>query len=290
MGKIFTRKELERLNVSEENIELVLKCQKTLPILFDNNGIAEFSVSAIDLWNQIGSKDKFANWVKSNIFLSDNVEENDYKIFYCKVSKWEQNSRTHLIDIENIDENEAVGLNQPQLSARGIVKTCMLKLDVAKDIVMYIGALPRTNKVTKEISKMYRQYFRVMEKIVKENKEWYEIRDPEKYQYKLMCDEIERWVQYKYSKTPSRSDYACEADMLNEIVVGMPAKQIRAKYNIPFNELTRDYLKKEHNEELLFLEEQNIILLKMNLGFTERETMLYRMYNAKYGTNRVKVA
>lgn len=284
----FTRKELERLNISEEDIELVLKCQKTLPILFDGGDIAEFSVNAIDLWNQIGSKDKFANWVKSNVFKSENVEENNYKIFYCKVPKWEQNPRTHLIDVENIDENEAVGLNQSQLSAKGIVKTCMLKLDVAEDIAMYIGALPRTNKSTKEISKMYRKYFRVLEDVVKKNKEWLEIRDPEKVEYKKMSEEVCNWCYRIWHRKAYRADYAVEADMLNMIVTGKSSQQLKAEYGVASNDMIRDYLKKEHNEELLFLEQQNQVLLLMDMGFTERKNMLTKMHEVKF-KNAVKV-
>lgn len=85
----FSRKELERLDISQEDIDLVLKCQKQLPVLFDNDTIAEYSVNAIDLWNQIGSKDKFSNWLKANVFNSDNIEKDSYKIFYCKVPTWE---------------------------------------------------------------------------------------------------------------------------------------------------------------------------------------------------------
>lgn len=261
MGKIFTRKELERLNVSEENINLVLNYQKKLPVLIENNEIGGFCIDVRILYQQIFQTDDmthFSRWFNraiKNYRFDENVD-------FTSISPIGRNVDFTLAgDIKSIE------------------RWCTI--DMAKQLAM----VSKT-----DIGLLARRYFITMEYIIKENKEWYEVRDPEKYQYKLMCDEIERWVQYKYGKIPSRSDYACEADMLNEIVVGMPAREIRAKYHIPFNELTRDYLKKEHNEELLFLEEQNIILLKMNLGFTERETMLYRMYNAKYGTNRVKVA
>lgn len=49
----FSRKELERLNCSEEEITLVLKYQKKLSILVDNNTVENFSVDARLLWEQL---------------------------------------------------------------------------------------------------------------------------------------------------------------------------------------------------------------------------------------------
>lgn len=290
MIKKFTKKDLERLNVSEKDIDLVLKCQKKLPVLFDNDSIAEYSVNAIDLWNQIGSKDKFANWLKANVFNSDNVEENSYKIFYCKIPTWKHNLHTHLIDFEIVEDNQAVGLNQSQLSAKGIVTSCMLKLDTAEDIAMYIGALPRTNKDTKEISRMYRKYFRLLKDIVYQNKEWLAIRDPEKEEYKKMSEEINNWCFRLWHRKAYRSDYAVEADMLNTIVTGKTSQQLKSEYGIASNDLIRDYLKKEHNEELLFLEQQNLVLLLMDMGFTERKNMLTKMHEVKFKSTEKVVA
>ena len=285
MVQKFSRKELQRLGCTEEDVQLILKCQKELPVLFDNDNIAEYSVNAIDLWNQIGSKDKFSNWIKSNVFNSENVSEDSYQIFYCTIKKWENNPCTHLIDYEKIAENEAVGLNQSQLSAKGISKSCMLKLDTAEDITMYIGALPRTNKATKEISRMYRKYFRILKDIVIKNKEWFATRDPEKVEYKKMSKEIDAWCYRIWGHHASHSEYAVEADMLNVIVSGKTSQQLKSEYGVATNELIRDYLKKEHNEELLFFEEQNQVLLLMDMGFTERKNMLTKMHQVKFRTN-----
>ena len=278
----FTRKELERLNISDEDIELLLKCQKTLPVLFDNDGIAKYSVNAIDLWNQIGSQNNFSHWIKNNILESENINSEDYQIFLCKVSTWEQNPKTHMIDIEIVDENEAKGLNPSQLSANKITKSCMLTLDAAKDIIMYIGALPRTNATTKEISKMYRKYFRILEKAIRENKDWLSIRDPEKEEYNRMSEAVNQWCHRIWNHKASKSEYAVEADMLNGIVLGMSSKEAKMKLGIQSTDMLRDYLKKEHNEELLFLERQNTTLLLMDMGFTERKNMLQKMYNATF--------
>lgn len=289
-NKMFKRNELERLNISEEDIELVLKCQKTLPVLFEDTKIAKYSVNAIDLWHQIGSKNEFSHWLKSNVIKSDNVSKDDYIIVYCKVKSWSQNNKTKRIDIDFVDNNEAMGLNPSQLSAKGIVTSCILKLDTAEDIAMYIGALPRTNKDTKEISRMYRKYFRLLEDIVHQNKEWLAIRDPEKEEYKKMSEEINNWCFRIWHRKAYRSDYAVEADMLNTIVTGKTSQQLKSEYGVASNDLIRDYLKKEHNEELLFLEQQNQVLLLMDMGFTERKNMLTKMHEVKFKSTEKVVA
>lgn len=282
--KKFNRQELERLGRNEEDIELILKCQKALPVLFENNDIAKYSVNAIDLWNQIGSKRHFYDWSQNNIVNSEDVSEKNYKEFLCKVVSWDENKRTKRIDIEIIPENEANLLkgSLKSLAAKGITTSYMLTLDCAKDIVMYIGALPRTNKETKEISKMYRKYFRILEEIVHANKVWWKVRDPEKEEYKKMSAEVDAWCFRIWHHHASRSEYAVEANMLNTIVTGKTSQQLKSEYGVASNDLIRDYLKKEHNEESLFLEQQNQVLLLMDMGFTERKNMLTKMHEVKF--------
>lgn len=278
----FTKQELERLGRSQADIDLVQKCQKLLPILFDNDEIAKFSVNAIDLWNQLGSKNEFSHWAKSNILYSDNVTEFDYEDVYCKVKSWVPNNRTNRIYVEFITKNEAMGLNPSQLSANGITKSYMLTLDCSKDIAMYVGALPRTNKETKELSKMYRKYFRIVEEIVQQNKEWWETRDPEKIEYVNMSEAVNAWCFRIWNRKAYKADYAVEADMLNLIVSGKTSKELKSELGISTFDLLRDYLKKDHNEELLFLEKQNQVLLAMDMGFTERKNMLTKMHEVTF--------
>lgn len=281
-SKKFNRQELERLGRNVEDIELILKCQKTLPVLFENNDIVKYRVNAIDLWSQIGSKNHFYDWSKNNIENSENIEKSEYFPFYCKVKDWTPNKRTKLIEYIRVDDANVLNRSLKSLSGEGIFKSYMLTLDCAKDIAMYIGALPRTNKETKEISKMYRKYFRILEEIVHDNKEWWLVRDPEKEEYKKMSNEVDQWCLRVWNHHAHRSEYAVEADMLNMIVSRKTSRELKLQYGVSSNELIRDYLKKEHNEELLFLEQQNQVLLLMNMGFTERKNMLSKMYEVKF--------
>lgn len=289
MIKKFNRQELERLGRNEEDIELMLKCQKTLPVLFENNDIAKYSINAIDLWSQIGSKNHFYDWSKNNIEKSENIEKDSYISFYCKVDNWTPNKKTKVIEYTVVEEANVLNRSLNSLSGEGIFRSYMLTLDCAKDIVMYIGALPRTNKETKEISKMYRRYFRILEEIVHDNKAWWKVRDPEKEEYKKMSEEVNNWCFRIWHRKAYRSDYAVEADMLNTIVTGKTSQQLKSEYGVASNDLIRDYLKKEHNEELLFLEQQNQVLLLMDMGFTERKNMLTKMHEVKFKSVEKKV-
>lgn len=68
MVQKFSKKELEQLNCSEEEISLVMKYQKLLPILITNNTVEKFSVDSRLLWNQIGKpQGDFSHWVKHKI-------------------------------------------------------------------------------------------------------------------------------------------------------------------------------------------------------------------------------
>lgn len=49
----FSRKELERIGRNEEEIELVMKYQKKLPVLIENNNVEQFSIDARLLWEQL---------------------------------------------------------------------------------------------------------------------------------------------------------------------------------------------------------------------------------------------
>ena len=141
-----------------------------------------------------------------------------------------------------------------------------------------------------ESGSLCRNYFVIMEDIVSRNKDWLAIRDPEKEEYKKMSEEINNWCFRIWHRKAYRSDYAVEADMLNTIVTGKTSQQLKFEYDIASNDLIRDYLKKEHNEELLFLEQQNQVLLLMNMGFTERKNMLTKMHEVKYKSTEKVVA
>ena len=258
MVKKFTRKELKRIGCTEDEINLAIQYQKKLPILVENDSIKGFSVNARILWEQLECpQGQFTKWVNRKF------EPYGFK--------------------ENIDfsPSSQISLNG---SASGIKETVeyYLTIDMAKQLAMIDK---------KESGFTARKYFILMENIVTRNKEWLAIRDPEKEEYKKMSAEVDAWYFRIWHHHAGRSEYAVEADMLNLIVSGKTSQQLKSEYGVATNDLVRDYLKKEHNEELLFLEQQNQVLLLMDMGFTERKNMLTKMHEAKFkNTEKVVTA
>lgn len=255
----FTRKELERIGCKEEEIELIAKYQKRFPIILDNeDNIEKFCIDARMLYKEIIQSDdmsNFSRWIKRAIKNYRFVENTDFSM------------------ISPPGRIKEFGLGGDVKS-----KNYILTVDMAKQLAMIDK---------KESGFIARKYFILMEKIVADNKDWLAIRDPEKIEYKKMSKEIDSWCYRIWGHNASRSEYAVEADMLNIIVSGKTSQQLKSEYGVASNDLIRDYLKKEHNEELLFLEEQNQVLLLMDMGFTERKNMLTKMHQVKFRNNEL---
>lgn len=258
----FSRKELERLNCSEEEVDLVLKYQKKLPILVDNNTLEKFSVDARLLWEQLDKpQGDFSHWVKRKI-VDKIIKGTKVKSFVESID---------FISFDKTVEAENTNITTKEYS---------LTIDCAKNVSMMENT---------ESGSLCRTYFILIEDIVVRNKEWLAVRDPEKEEYKNMSAEIDAWCLRIWHHHASRSEYAVEADMLNAIVTGKTSQQLKSEYGVASNDLIRDYLKKEHNEELLFLEQQNQVLLLMDMGFTERKNMLTKMHKVKFKSVEKKV-
>lgn len=253
----FSKKELERIGCGEDEIELVMKYQKRFPIILDNeDNIEKFCIDARMLYKEIIQSDDMSNF-----------------------SRWIKRAIKNYGFIESVDFSMISPIGRIKEFAKGgdvKSKTYTLTVDMAKQLAMIDK---------RESGFIARRYFILMEKIVADNKDWLAIRDPEKAEYKKMSAEIDAWCYRIWHHHASRSEYAVEADMLNVIVSGKTSQQLKAEYGVAATDLIRDYLKKEHNEELLFLEEQNQVLLLMDMGFTERKNMLTKMYQVKFRNN-----
>ena len=77
----FTRKELERIGRTEEEIDLVLKYQKRFPIILDNeDNIEKFCIDARMLYKEIIQSDDmshFSRWMKraiKNYGFAENID------------------------------------------------------------------------------------------------------------------------------------------------------------------------------------------------------------------------
>lgn len=262
----FSRKELERLNCSEEEISLVMKYQKLLPMPSE-----DFEMDARTLHEYLGIGKVFAAWITGRITKYNFVLDKDYKIAYSgDVSK-----------LGNTDFTSFEALSPTQLARYEIKKEYYLTVNMCKELCTIEN---------NDLGRLARRYFILMEDLLNRNKEWLAVRDPEKEEYKKMSEEINNWCFRLWHRKAYRSDYAVEADMLNTIVTGKTSQQLKSEYCVASNDLIRDYLKKEHNEELLFLEQQNQVLLLMDMGFTERKNMLTKMHEVKFKSTEKVVA
>lgn len=255
MNKKFTKKELQRLKCTDEEIELVMEYQRRFPIILDNeDNIEKFCIDARELYKNIIQSDDmshFSRWMKRAI----------------KNYRFEENIDFTLIRPTGLIKSFASG---------GDVKSVnyTLTIDMAKQLAI-------VDK--KESGFVARKYFILMEQIVKDNKDWLDIRIPERKEYKGMCEALSNNI-YKHSARPAdKYDYSREANILNIIVTGSSAQSIRNYFGLNSqNELTRDSLEKDYNEKLAFLQKQNMIYLGMDMPIVERVKMLIASFDIIY--------
>lgn len=99
-------------------------------------------VDGRELWNGLGVKQKFADWIRNNLDNIDGIKNQDF--YTISVQKEVANGGYKMV-------NEYI-----------------LTLDIAKEICMVSGASPRANKELKAKSKEYRKYLINVEKKYKQ--------------------------------------------------------------------------------------------------------------------------
>ena len=257
MTKKFSKKELERLGCSKEEIKLIMDYQKRFPIILNNeDNIEKFCIDARSLYKEIIQSDDmshFSRWIKRAL-KNYKFEENLDFIMVSPIGRTKEFAQGG--DTRSVDYT--------------------LSVDMAKQLAM-------VDK--KDSGFIARKYFILMERIVKENKDWLDTRKPERKEYKEMCEMLSTNI-YKHSARPAdKYDYAREADILNIIATGAQAQDIRLFFNLKnTSELTRDSLEKDYNEKLAFLQKQNMIYLGMDMPIVKRVEMLIASFDVIYPT------
>lgn len=251
----FTKKELERLGCTDKEIDLVLKYQKKFPIILDNeDNIEKFCIDARQLWNELDCpQGQFNKWVERKFKPYGFNENVDFTMVgqNCPIKEFAQGGDTR-------SKNYAVSI------------------DMAKQLAMIDK---------KEAGFIARKYFVLMEHIVKKHKEWTDVRNPERKEYKDMCEMLSNNVYKHSARVADKYDYAREANILNIIATGSEAQSIRNYFGLNnSNELTRDSLEKEYNEKLAFLQKQNMIYLGLDMPIIERVKMLIASFDVIYPT------
>lgn len=267
MVKKFTKRQLlDQCGFTAEETQIILDYQKELPILIEDDGrIDYFCVNASDLHNQLCVKTRLSRWIENNViaFFEENKD-------YCVVFK---DSKNNTVAFE-----DHCSLSPQKLNSMGITKEFLLTLDSSKEIAMFAGTALHANSDLKARSKLARQYFILMEKAVKKNIDWELIRHPLREGYKKMQDALNQYMNRIVQRNADDWDYSMEADALNIIATGFPAKEIRLFVGCKDN-ITRDSLTVTYNEYLMKLQELNIVYLGMNMNRYERYKMLKQSFD-----------
>lgn len=263
--KFNNRQLLDQCGFTAEEAQIILDYQKRLPILVENDEVEGFCVNARDLHKELKVKSQFSNWIKSNLTSGDATENDEYIIRFYKEN-------------QSVSFEEYATFSPQKLSALGISKEYFLTIELSKEIAMYTGTALHASSELKKTSKLVRKYFILMEKAVKRNIEWELIRYPLREGYKKMQDALNQYMNRMIQKDADDWDYRIEADALNVIATGFPAKEIRLFVGCKDN-ITRDSLTATYNEYLMKLQELNIVYLGMNMNRYDRYKMLKQSFD-----------
>lgn len=251
MNRKFTRRQLvEQCGFTSEETQIILDYQKELPILLEDNDVW---INAKDLWKQLCVKDKYADWIKTQIKIFELIENVSY-IATSVQTEIANNGRRTIIEYH-------------------------IKIETAKSIAVVIGYRGgNTSSELKRKSRLAHKYFILMEEAVKRNITWELIRIPLREGYKAMQKALDEYMLRMVQRNADKWDYCIEADALNVIATGFKAQEIRNYIGCKDN-VTRDSLTTTYNEYLLKLQELNVIYLGMNMNRYERYKMLKESFD-----------
>lgn len=240
--KVFEEKELrEKLNMKEEDIQLVLEYQKTFPEMLKNNG--EYINSARQLYIELGiDKSNWSRWIKKNI------KENT---FFIENKDW-------------------WGF---------VIMTNGNKVEDFKITVEFAKHLCMTAKTEKGY--LFRSYFILMEKTLRNYEEWNKVREPEKQNANVLKSALKIWANKNFKDYDDKGIYAREFNMLNVNLTGKNASGIR-RFVDAQDIQTREHLDTEVNKALDELQLFDINLLTCNMSFGERCNMIKQVCETKY--------
>ncbi|MCT4542913.1 MAG: antA/AntB antirepressor family protein [Vallitalea sp.] len=240
--KIFTKKELiEKLNFTDQEAKVVMDYQKKLPILIGSN-----DVDARLLWEQLGQpQGEFNKWAKRKIIDKGFAENQDFFSF------------------DKIVEREIGATIRTEYT---------LTMDTAKNVSMMENT---------DMGRLIRKYFIKMEKALKDYEQWEMIRNPEKESYKQLCTALKDNYTKRYGVEPDGREYSREADMLNILLLGYTAKDVKTILNSKDN-VTREHFDIEINKALDELQILDTGLVISGIEFEKRKEIIELTCRGKY--------
>lgn len=240
-------------DLKESDIKIIMDYQKLLPVLQQEDGSW---IDARTLHKELGVKKKFADWIKIRIDKYEFIEIDDYKLDFPK--KGNQNS--HGGDRKSLHYS--------------------LTLDMAKELSMV-----ENNK----IGRISRKYFIAIDKAFKARRLWNIDRWETLEHYKnyrkiinLSKKELMPTMPDWCKKRGDQGIFMGEANLLNEVIIGMSASDYRFKHCLPKNEPVRNHF---NNFELQIIAElekfdTDLIRLQEMYDYEERKKLLTKKYHA----------
>lgn len=252
----FKEKEMKLYGVKEKYIQSVLEYQEKLPILQDDD--IQY-VNGRDLYSYAGYEDdKFTQWIKRKL---ERVMADEDEGFFTKMG-----------------ETSKVG-GRPTIEYH-------LTLDTAKDIMM-------TEKGN--LGKITRDYFKAMETMMKSRQSWnddryqtiemfHELTDPLSHHKDKLSPYLPKWS--------SGNPFKFEMNMLNQIIIGMSAKEYRVRKGLKKKEPIRNTFTEYELFLVHKLEEYDAILIDVQNIYNpmEREELLTKYFKMRLSDQKSKVS
>ena len=250
-----TRANMEKkLNMPQEEIELVLQYQKAFPSLQDTSREAE--VNGRTLWGELKVQQAYTTWIKKQLECIGAIEDKDYTTCFP------------------LKESESHG-GQNKIEH-------ILTLDTAKNICMVTGVAPRTNEETKKLSQLARSYFIVIERAFRLADCWEETRFKSKELHKKMMASYEEEYIEQYGRKPR--DYGVLQNDVYRVCFDMDAKQLKDRLDIEYSEVVPDWVEEKLDGVLCYTYTLMITFIRTGLlDREERFRTVTRLFDKEYG-------
>lgn len=161
----------------------------------------------------------------------------------------------------------------------------LLKVSTAKEIAMVAGSKGgRTSKELKEMSKLVRRYFIIVEKAFKNRVKWNKSRKNTLINCKELRGALIVHKQDLLNGVPewmtTTNLYVIEFSLLNSVILGMSATQYRKENNISSTDQIRNYFSDDQLDDVERLEryDAQLIISQEIFSYDERKQILQKEY------------
>ena len=248
--RIFEEKELrEKLNMKEEDIEIVLEYQRTFPELLQE-GVDGFVIDTKKLHKSLGVGRDYSTWIKGRINKYNFKESVDYIV----KSLIHQNG----------------GINKKGGDKKS--KSYFVTLNRAKELCMIEN---------NEIANIVRKYFITLESTLRNYEEWNKVREPEKQNANILKSKIGEYASRNLDCYDLGGLCSREFNLINKSLTGCTALEIKLKLGY-LDKMTREHLSVEYNKAISYLQLFDINLLQCNIDFENRSKMINNICELNY--------